>query len=84
MVMTRCSRPLRGQMKLFRLILPVATLLAVFVATSGVSFATKEMSKKEAKPCTTCHVKGDMKKLNPTGQHYKEKKSLDGAPAEKK
>ena len=71
-------------MRYLRLILPAATLIAAFVATSGISFATKEISKKEGKSCLTCHVKGDMKKLNDTGQYYKEKKTLEGAPAEKK
>jgi hypothetical protein len=70
-------------MKKFRLLLPVATLLAAFLVSSGISFATKEFGQKEKKPCVTCHVKGDMKKLNKTGEHYKEKKTLDGAPAEK-
>jgi hypothetical protein len=70
-------------MKKFRLLLPVATLLAAFLVSSGISFATKEIQAKEKKPCTTCHVKGDMKKLNKTGDYYKEKKTLEGAPAEK-
>lgn len=65
-------------MRSLRLLLPVATMLAAFLATSGVSFATKEMSKKEKKPCTTCHTKG--KELNDVGKYYKEKKTLDGAP----
>ncbi len=65
-------------MRALRLLLPVATMLAAFLATSGVSFATKEMSTKEKKPCTTCHVKG--KELNDVGKYYKEKKTLDGAP----
>lgn len=69
-------------MKVFRLILPVATLLAAFVATSGLSFATKEMGVKEKKPCTTCHEKGKATKdnLNAVGKHYKDKKTLEGAP----
>lgn len=70
-------------MKKFRLLLPVATLIAAFLVSSGISFATKEIGKKEKKPCVTCHVKGDAKKLNKTGEYYKEKKTLDGAPAEK-
>ena len=71
-------------MRYLRLILPAATLIAAFLATSGISFATKEIGKKEGKPCTTCHVKGDMKKLNDVGNYYKEKKTLEGAPTEKK
>jgi len=72
-------------MKALRLILPVATLLAAFLATSGISFATKEMGTKEKKPCFTCHEKGkaptkENPLLNAVGKHYKEKKTLDGAP----
>jgi hypothetical protein len=69
-------------MKALRLLLPIATLLAVFVGTSA--FATQEMGKKEKKACTTCHEKGKATKenplLNPTGKYYKEKKTLEGAP----
>ena len=72
-------------MKAFRLLLPVATLLAAFVATSA--FANVEMGKKEKKPCTTCHEKGKATKENPllnaVGKHYKEKKTLEGAPVPK-
>lgn len=71
-------------MKKFRLLLPVATLLAAFLVSSGISFATKEIGKKEKKPCTTCHVKAGDKGLNKTGEFYKEKKTLEGAPVEKK
>ena len=70
-----------GQMKFFRLLLPAAALLGLILVTGSPSFATKEMGKKEKKPCTTCHVKGDMKKLNDVGKYYKEKKTLEGAPA---
>ena len=69
-------------MKALRLLLPVATLLAVFVATSA--FANQEMAKKEKKGCVTCHEKGKATKENPllnaVGKHYKEKKTLEGAP----
>ena len=69
-------------MKALRLLLPAATLLAVFVATNA--FATVEMGKKEKKPCVTCHEKGKATKENPllnaVGKHYKEKKTLEGAP----
>jgi cytochrome c553 len=71
-------------MKRFRLLIPVLTLAAAFLATTGVSFATKEMSKKEGKACTTCHVKAGKKDLNDTGKYYHEKKTLEGAPAPKK
>ncbi|HEY3443888.1 MAG TPA: hypothetical protein VGK29_24250 [Paludibaculum sp.] len=69
-------------MKALRLLLPFATLLAVFVGTTV--FANQEMAKKEKKPCTTCHEKGKATKENPllnaVGKHYKEKKTLEGAP----
>ena len=69
--------------RVIRLVLPVAALLAAFFATNGVVFATKDMAKKEKKACTTCHEKGTPSKdnLNATGKYYKEKKTLDGAPA---
>ncbi len=68
-------------MKGLRLLLPVATLLAAFFTASGVSFATKEIGKKEKKACTVCHTKG--KELNDVGKYYKDKKTLEGAPQKK-
>ena len=70
-------------MKSLRLILPIATLVAAFLATSGVSFATKKFAKKEKKPCTTCHAKAGSKDLNDVGKFYKDKKTLEGAPEKK-
>lgn len=70
-------------MKFLRLLLPAAALLGLILVTGSPSFATKEMGKKEKKPCVTCHVKGDMKKLNDVGKYYKDKKSLEGAPEAK-
>jgi len=70
-------------MKFLRLLLPAAALLGLVLVTGTSSFATKEIGKKEKKPCTTFQVKGDLKKLNDVGQYYKEKKTLEGAPAVK-
>lgn len=67
--------------KLFRLVMPAAAFAAALMLTGGAAFATKEMSKKEKKPCTTCHVKMGSKDLNNVGKFYKEKKTLEGAPA---
>lgn len=67
-------------MKYFRLLIPAATLLAAFLTASGVSYATKEFSKKEKKACPTCHPKGNVKQLNDIGKYYKEKGTLEGAP----
>jgi len=71
-------------MKTVRLIIGVGLMMAAFVATSVVSFATPEFTKKEKKPCTTCHVTAKSKDLNSVGKYYKEKKSLEGAPAPQK
>lgn len=71
-------------MRKLRLLLPVATVLAAFLATSGISFANKDIAKAEKKPCQTCHVKVGQKDLNDVGKYYKEHKKLDGAPAPKK
>jgi hypothetical protein len=68
-------------MKTLRLIFGVALMTAAFLVTSSVSFATPEMTKKEKKPCTTCHVTAKSKDLNNVGKYYKEKKTLEGAPA---
>ncbi len=66
--------------RLIRLALPAAVFAAVVVMSGGAAFATKELSKKEKKPCTTCHVKVGAKDLNDVGKYYKEKKTLEGAP----
>ena len=58
-------------------------MTAAFLATSTLSFATQDIAKKEKKPCTTCHTSAKSKDLNSTGKYYKEKKTLDGAPAAK-
>ncbi|MGQ9918078.1 MAG: hypothetical protein ACUVS7_11730 [Bryobacteraceae bacterium] len=69
-------------MKRFRLLIPAAAVATLFVA--GNAFATVELSKKEKKPCTTCHEKGKPTKENPllnaVGKFYKEKGTLEGAP----
>lgn len=57
---------------------------AAVVLLGTASFAKPEYSKKESKPCTTCHVKNGSKEINDVGKFYKEKKTLAGAPAPKK
>ncbi len=68
-------------MKGLRLMIPVAAAAALL---AGSAFATVELSKKEKKPCTTCHEKGKPTKENPllnaVGKFYKEKGTLEGAP----
>jgi cytochrome c553 len=71
-------------MKSVRLFVPAAMLLAAFLATNV--FATPEMGKKEKKACVVCHEKGvkptkENPALNAAGKYYKDKKTLEGAPA---
>ncbi|MBI1895588.1 MAG: hypothetical protein HYZ57_19645 [Acidobacteria bacterium] len=68
-------------MKALRYIIPgtVVVFGLLFSAASGL--AKPEFTKKEKKGCVTCHVKTGSKELNDTGKHYKEKKTLEGAPA---
>ncbi len=67
-------------MKALRLLVPAVAVLVGLLATSAISMATQEFSKKEKKPCLTCHVKAGKKDLNEVGKYYKQHKSLDGAP----
>jgi hypothetical protein len=67
-------------MKYLRIFIPALTLAAAFLFSSGISYATKEISKKEKKACTHCHPKGNLKQLNDIGKYYKGKGSLEGAP----
>lgn len=66
--------------KVVRLVFPAAAFAAVLMLGGGAAYATKELSKKEKKPCTACHVKAGSKDLNNVGKYYKEKKTLEGAP----
>jgi hypothetical protein len=71
-------------MKLSKLCLPSAVLVIGSMFLVSVSHATPEMQKKEKKPCTTCHIANGKKELNNVGKYYQEKKTLEGAPAQKK
>jgi hypothetical protein len=60
--------------------------LAMGLMLTALSFhalATPEMTKKEKKPCTTCHVKTGTKDLNDVGKCYQEKKNLTDCAAKK-
>jgi cytochrome c2 len=71
---------------MFRLTKGCVPILSAILLAAIPSFATTEIGKKEKKGCPTCH---DLKKgkptkenpnLNKTGDFYKEKKTLQGAP----
>jgi hypothetical protein len=70
-------------MKIFRFVPALAVLSLGVLVSVNLSFATQEISKKEKKACTTCHIANGKKDLNDTGKFYKEKKTLEGAPAKK-
>jgi len=71
-------------MKLLKLILPMAVLLTGIVLNPLPSMATPEYTKKEKKPCTTCHVSAKSKDLNDAGKYYEKHKTLDGYKAPEK
>jgi len=60
-------------------------MMALRVALGGLvilgfgatlSLGKVEYTKKEGKPCITCHVKNGSKELNDVGKCYAQKKSL--------
>ncbi|HWB95350.1 MAG TPA: hypothetical protein VG672_01570 [Bryobacteraceae bacterium] len=67
-------------MRSLKVVIPAGIFFAgLLVSTSSLSFAKPEYSKKEKKPCTTCHVKTGSKELNDGGKYYKEHNhSLEG------
>ena len=67
-----------------RIVASGAILFVGLALTSSLSFAKKEFTAKEKKPCTTCHTAASSKELNDVGKYYKEKKTLEGAPTPKK
>ena len=71
-------------MRLSKFIAPAVILFVGFVVNSSLSHAKMEYTKKEKKPCATCHVSANSKELNDTGKFYKEKKTLEGAPKSEK
>ncbi len=68
-------------MKIFKYLAPAVIVVAGLILNTTASFGKPEYSKKEKKPCITCHVKAGSKDLNDTGKYYHEHKTL---PPEKK
>jgi hypothetical protein len=74
-------------MKNLKFGIPLAVVLAGFLASSMLSFAKPEFTKKTGKPCTFCHVdvKAKPKELKDAGKYFKEHGSLEGyKPADAK
>lgn len=59
----------------------VLTALVLAMAAVSLVHAKPEYTKKESKPCTTCHVKASSKELNDVGKCYEKKKSLKDCTA---
>ena len=68
----------RGQNQM-KFVIPALVLFLGMVATSTLSNAKPEYTKKEKKACTFCHVSGNSKELNEAGKYYKDHDhSLEG------
>ncbi len=65
-------------MKLIRYILPALVVVAGLVISTTSSYGKAEYTKKEKKPCITCHVKNGAKELNDAGKYYEKNKTLEG------
>lgn len=67
--------------KLFQLAIPAMILASGVLFNTTTSYAKKEFTVKEKKPCTFCHVAASSKELNEAGKFYKEHKTLEGYKA---
>jgi len=71
-------------MRILKLVLPTALLLAGFVVCTTASYGKPEYAKKEKKSCTFCHAKNEAKdqmskNLTDAGKYYQSHDhSLDG------
>ena len=63
-------------MKSLKIAVSAAVALAGLALNLTPAAAKVEYTKKEKKPCTTCHTSMKSKDLNDTGKCYGEKKSL--------
>jgi hypothetical protein len=63
--------------------LTVAVLTGLILSGLGATiiFGKAEYTKKEKKPCTTCHVKAGSKELNDVGKCYAKSHSLKDCEA---
>ena len=71
-------------MRHLKIAIPAVILFGGFLVCTTSSYGKAEYTKKEKKTCVTCHVTANSKELNETGKYYKDKKTLEGAPAAKK
>lgn len=60
---------------------PAVALFAGLLVNTSISFAKKEYTVKEKKPCIFCHTVAnpkDGKSLKPAGEYYEKHKTLQG------
>lgn len=65
-------------MKTIRFLLPAFFIVGGLILATCVSFGKPEYTKKEKKPCTTCHITAKSKELNDAGKYYEKNKTLEG------
>jgi len=65
-------------MKSIRFLIPAFVVTGGLIVSTSVSFGKPEYTKKEKKPCTTCHVTAKSKELNDAGKYYEKNKTLEG------
>lgn len=65
-------------MKSIRFLIPAFIVTSGLIVSTSVSFGKPEYTKKEKKPCTTCHVSAKSKELNDAGKYYEKNKTLEG------
>ncbi len=66
-----------GIMKALKFMLPMFILMGGIVVSTTASYGKAEYTKKEKKPCATCHPNAkNYKELNKVGECYKDAKSL--------
>lgn len=65
-------------MRTLRFVLPASIALTALLLSTVTIQAKPEFSKKEKKGCTFCHIANGKKELNPAGDYYKEKHTLEG------
>ncbi len=69
-------------MKTVRLMIPLLMLTGSFFTSTSALLGKAEYTKKEKKPCVTCHVKATSKELNDVAKCYKNNgHSLKGCEA---
>ena len=65
-------------MSWLRFVLPAAILLLGFLAGTTATYGNVNYTKREKRPCVTCHTTVQGKELNSVGKCFQKKHSLAG------